>query len=53
MQFIVDQKSPINMDTILWTAANNIETTDCELYLWFIGLDPVTDPPQKMWTEYC
>jgi len=38
-----------NIKSILWTAANNIETTDCELYLWFLGLDAATDPPQMLW----
>lgn len=36
--------------TYLWTATNNVETIKCELYLWFLGLDPSTNPPQKMWT---
>lgn len=39
-----------NLSAILWTAANNVEVTDCELFLWFRGLDASTDPPQKIWT---
>jgi hypothetical protein len=38
-----------DIETILWTAANNVETTDCELYLWFRGLNASTDPPQLFW----
>ena len=49
LSVIIDPNTSPNINTILWTAANNIETTDCELYLWFIGLNPATDPPQKMW----
>jgi len=49
LSLINDQNVSPNIDTILWTAANNIETIDCELYLWFIGLDEATNPPQKMW----
>jgi hypothetical protein len=50
LDLISSQKEFTDLSTILWTAANNIETTDCELYLWFIGLNPATDPPQKVWT---
>lgn len=46
---IDDPNSTPNINTILWTAANNIETTNLELYLWFVGLNPATDPPQLMW----
>ncbi len=46
---IIDPGSSPNIETILWTAANNIETTDCELYLWFVGLNAATDPPQRIW----
>ena len=38
-----------NIEAILANSSNNIETTDLELYLWFMGLDPTTDPPRKMW----
>jgi hypothetical protein len=50
LRLISAQNENPSIETILSTAANNIQTTDCELYLWFIGLNPTTDPPQKMWT---
>jgi len=50
LSLIIDPDASPDIATILWTAANNIETTDCELYLWFLGLNASTDPPQKMWT---
>ncbi len=46
---ITDPNASPNIDTILWNAANNIETTDLELYLWFLGLDAANAPPQLMW----
>lgn len=46
---INDPNASPDIKTILWNASNNIETTDCELYLWFRGLDASIDPPQKMW----
>lgn len=49
LSVIIDPNAAPDINTILWTAANNIETTDLELYLWFIGMNPATDPPQKMW----
>ncbi|GER92691.1 hypothetical protein A45J_0409 [hot springs metagenome] len=50
LDVINDPGANPNINAILWTAANNIEVTDCELYLWFLGLDASIDPPQKMWT---
>lgn len=50
LEVIVDPNTSPNIDTILHTAANNVEVTDCELYLWFRGLDASTDPPQLIWT---
>jgi len=47
---LIDPAASPNLDTILWTAANNVETTNIELYLWFRGLTPSTDPPQLLWT---
>lgn len=49
LDLIIDPDASPSIDTILWTDANNIETTDCILYLWFLGLDASTDPPQEMW----
>ena len=49
LQVIIDPDRSPNMEEILENAANNIETTDIGLYLWFLGLDPVTNPPQLMW----
>lgn len=49
IEVINDPNADPDIKTILWNASNNIETTDCELYLWFLGLDASTDPPQKMW----
>lgn len=50
LEVIIAPDASPDINTILWTAANNVEVTDCELYLWFRGLDAGTDPPQKMWT---
>ncbi len=50
LSLIIDPDEDPNIDEILWTGANNIETTDCELYLWFRDLDDSTDPPVKVWT---
>ncbi|MBI5309004.1 MAG: hypothetical protein HZB37_11930, partial [Planctomycetes bacterium] len=45
---IDDPNDTSNIGALLWDAANKPETTDCELYLWFLDLNPATDPPQKM-----
>ena len=45
---IVDPDADPNIDDLLWTEA--VETLDCELYLWFGGLDAATDPPKLRWT---
>lgn len=45
---INDQNYAPNIETVLWNPANKPETTDCELYLWFLDLNPATDPPEKM-----
>ncbi len=50
VNIIIDQNSITDIGDILWTAANNIETIDCELYLWFNGLSGASDPPELMWT---
>jgi hypothetical protein len=49
LELINDPDDANNIEAILESASNNIETTDCELYLWFLGLDATTDPPQIMW----
>lgn len=50
LRLINDPDDASNIEAILDDAANSIETTDCELYLWFTDLDASTDPPQLMWT---
>lgn len=45
---IIDPDASPNIDTLLWSEA--IETLDCELYLWFEGLNAATDPPILRWT---
>jgi len=50
VNFIIDQNTVTDIGDILWTVANNIETIDCELYLWFNGLSGASDPPELMWT---
>ncbi len=56
LQVIIDPGASPDIETIINDPLNAIETTDIELYLWFRGLDPSTDPPQLMWvgniTEY-
>jgi hypothetical protein len=50
---IIDPNASPHLRTILETAANNIEVTDCRLYLAFrdlLGALETTDPPQIMWT---
>ncbi len=49
LEVIIDPHASPHIETILDDPANSIETTDIELYLWFRGLDPSTDPPQLMW----
>jgi hypothetical protein len=47
---IIDQFGYPSLRTILDTAANNVESTDCELYLAFRDIIDRTDaPPQLMW----
>lgn len=50
VNLLIDQNTVTDIGDILWTAANNIETIDCELYLWFNGLPGATNPPELMWT---
>ena len=50
LKVLIDQDVSPNMETILNTEVNSIETTDIELYLWFRGLNAATDPPQNIWT---
>ena len=50
LDLINDPNDAANLEAILDNASNNIETTDCELYLRFSDLDASTDPPHKMWT---
>ena len=47
---LLNRQGVPNIDTILWDEANLIEVTTCGLYLWFIGLNPATDPPVLMWS---
>lgn len=49
LQVINDPNSNVKIEDVLWMGSNNIEMVDCELYLWFRGLNPATDPPVKMW----
>lgn len=50
LNIINDPNAVTNIEAIFDDGSNNIETTDCELYLWFIGLDASTDPPYNIWT---
>jgi len=50
VKLIIDPGVVPNIETIIDDPANAPETTDCELYLWFTGLNAATDPPQLMWT---
>ena len=45
---IVDPNEATDIHDLLWS--ENVETIDCELYLWFQGLDASTNPPVLMWT---
>ena len=49
LQVIIDPGASPDIEEIIDNAANNVETTDLELYLWFKGLDASTDPPQLIW----
>jgi hypothetical protein len=49
---IIDPIALPNIETVLETAANNVEITDCFLYLAYydlLGALELTDPPQLMW----
>src|SRR3990167_1774482 len=48
LSIINDQNANPNIESILWNSSNNIEITDCELYLYFLGLYHEI-LPQKMW----
>lgn len=50
VKLIIDSAVSPNIESILDDPTNAPETTDCELYLWFMGLNAATDPPQLMWT---
>ena len=48
LTIINDPNDIQNLESILWNPSNNLETIDCELYLYFLGLYHEI-LPQKMW----
>ncbi|HEY3276403.1 MAG TPA: hypothetical protein VGJ94_07260 [Syntrophorhabdaceae bacterium] len=50
VQVIIDPDASPHISGILANPSNNVESTDIELYLWFLGLDPATAPPNLMWS---
>jgi hypothetical protein len=52
LDVMIDPIALPNIETILNTPANNVEVTDCFLYLAYldlIGAPEATDPPQLLW----
>jgi hypothetical protein len=43
VDIIIDPDAATDIHDLLWSEA--VETIDCELYLWFEGLNEVSDPP--------
>ena len=48
-EVIIDRETATDINDILWDVSNDIESTDCTLYLWYIGLDGEMSPPEAKW----
>lgn len=46
--FRIDPAAAVNMEDI--ASDESLEGSAVTLYLWFVGLDPATDPPQALWS---
>lgn len=47
---LIDQSASPNIETL--ATATDIEKSAAVLYLWFVGLNATTDPPQEVFTGY-
>lgn len=47
VSIIIDPDAATDIHDLLWT--EKVETIDCNLYLWFEGLNAVIDPPILKW----
>lgn len=45
---IIDPNEATDIHDLLWS--EKVETIDCELYLWFEGLNTATDPMVQIWS---
>ena len=49
LDFVIDPNATPSIDDILWNDLNDVETTDCTLYLWFLGFEGLGVYPQPVW----
>ena len=49
LDLLINPADDPTIHDILWTEANGVETVNCELYLWFKGIDAGTSPPRMKW----
>lgn len=49
LDFVIDPAANPSIDDILWDVSNDVEKTDCELFLWFLGLEGLGIFPQTFW----
>lgn len=52
VEILVDRNSSPNIEGLLWSKAQKIESVPCTLYQWFLGLDAAAAPPQKFQVFY-
>ena len=50
LSLIADPDDADNIDHLI--TAHTLEASPCSLFLWFLGLDPATDPPQEFYRGY-
>ena len=50
LDFVIDPLAGSSIHDILWDDLNNVEKTDCELYLWFLGFEGLGVYPQIFWS---
>ncbi|MBW2644596.1 MAG: hypothetical protein JRE23_00200 [Deltaproteobacteria bacterium] len=49
LDFVIDPAATPSIDDILWDVSNDVEKTDCELFLWFLGFEGSGVFPETFW----
>jgi hypothetical protein len=49
LDLVIDPNATPSIDDILWDDLNDVEKTDCTLYLWFLSLEGLGVYPQPVW----